>query len=354
MIDEGTWFRIITGCIAAGMLLVGFLIIFKQFIQKRYRPSLYLSIAWFGFFLEALFSSIQFFFDEGSQEMLLFRKFSFIGLAPGFLGIMATSDSISRDGIEAKRFSILVFALGINTIMLLLPLDEKTIIIPNIIVISIGVVISNSLLVLYIRIYQNVPRQLRRLAFTNIFGALLIAVLYVLLRIIEIALPNSIPPVARVVEAIGAVIQASIFSRYEQLFYVLPFKAQRLTVVGTKKGTALFNFDWSKSDIIDEDLFSSILQGMSMIMNESLKRGNFQEIKMEKGVILISHDTTHPVACVIIASKSSQVLHEGLANFAKKFVQKFENQLDTLDKPNIVQGARDLVHECFPFIPQFD
>ncbi len=351
MID---WFLVITGCIAAGMLLVGFLIIFKQYIQKHYRPSLYLSIAWFGFFLEALFSSIRLVFEGDQATQLFFLKLSFIGLAPGFLGIMATGDSISRDGVEAKRFSVLVFVLGINTIMLLLPLDANTIKIPNYIVIVIGVVISNSLLVLYIRIYQNVPRQLKRLAFTNIIGAFLIAVLYVILRIIEIVLPNSIPPVARIFEAIGAVIQASIFSRYEQLFYVLPFKAQRLTVVGTKKGTALFNYDFSKSDIIDEDLFSSILQGMSMIMNESLKRGNFQEIKMEKGVILISHDATHPVACVIIASKSSQVLHEGLANFAKKFVKKFETQLDTLDKLNIVQDARALVNECFPFIPQFD
>jgi hypothetical protein len=353
MIDEGTWFRIITGCIAAGLLLAGFLIIFKQYIQKHYRPSLYLSIAWLGFFLEAFFSSIRLLFED-VQTMLLLQKLSFIGLAPGFLGIMATGDSISRDGVEARRFSILVFVLGINTILLLLPLDEKTIMIPNIIVISIGVVISNSLLALYIRIYLNVPQQLKRLAFPNIVGAFLIAVLYVVLRIIEIALPNSIPPVARVVEAIGALIQAGIFSRFEQLFYVLPFKAQRLTVVGTKKGMSIFNFDWSKSDIIDQDLFSSILHGMSMIMNESLKKGNFQEIKMEKGVIIINQDATHPVACVIIASKSSQVLQEGLTNFARKFARKFENQLDHFDNPSIVKEARELVNECFPFIPQFD
>ncbi len=350
MID---WFRVITGCIAASLLLAGFIIIFKQYIQKHYRPSLYLSIAWLGFFLEALFSSIRLLFED-TQTMLFLQKLSFIGLAPGFLGIMATGDSISRDSIQASRFSVLVFILGINTLMLLLPLDENTIRIPNYIVIAIGIVISNSLLILYIRIYQNVPKQLKRLAFINILGALFIAVLYVFFRIIEIALPNSIPPVARIIEAIGALIQASVLSRNEQLFYVLPFKAQRLTVVGTKKGVALFNFDWSKSDILDQDLFSSILQGLSMIVNESLKKGNFQEIKMEKGVILISHDTMHPIAFVIIASKSSQVLHEGLANFARKFVRKFEKQLDNLDAPSIDQEAKALVKECFPFIPQFN
>jgi hypothetical protein len=353
LIDESTMFRIITGCIAAGILLAGFLVIFKQYLQKHYRPSLYLAIAWLGFFLEAIFASVRLLF-ENSETMLFFQKLSFICLAPGFLGIMATGDSISRDDVDAKRFSILVFVLGINTLMLLLPLDQKTIMIPNIIVISVGVVISNALLVLYIRIYQNVPRQLKRLAFINIIGALCVSVIYVILRIIEIARPNILPPIERIIEAIGALIQASILSRHEQLFYVLPFKAQRLTVVGTEKGLSLFNYDWSKSDIIDQDLFSSIIHGVSMIINESLKRGNFQEIKLENGVILISHDATHPVASVLIASKSSQVLHDGLANFARKFVRKYGDILENLDSASIARDARDLVKECFPFIPRFD
>ncbi|MEX2680093.1 MAG: hypothetical protein Q6373_000705 [Candidatus Sigynarchaeota archaeon] len=353
MIDETAWFKIITGCIAAGMLFAGFVIILKQYMQKHYRPSLYLAIGWFGFFLEAAFATIRLLFDD-VQVMLFFQKLSLIGLAPGFLGIMATRDSISRDYIEAKRISILVFILGINTILLIVSRDEKTIFIPNIIVIGIGIIISNTLLALYIRIYWQVPKHLKRYAFINIIGAFFIAVMYVIWRIVEIAFPNVLPPFARIFESLGAVLQASILSRYEQLFYVLPFKVQRLTVVGTKKGLSLFNFDWSGSEIIDQDLFSSILQGTSMILNESLQKGNFQEIKLEKGVILINHDATHPLASVLIASKSSLVLHEGLASFAKKFVKQYENVLDTLDTSNIKEDAGTLVKECFPFIPIFE
>nr|MDO8086168.1 hypothetical protein [Candidatus Sigynarchaeum springense]MDO8117735.1 hypothetical protein [Candidatus Sigynarchaeota archaeon] len=353
MIDENALFKIATGSIAAGMLLAGFLIIFKQYVQKHYRPSLYLAIAWFGFFLEAAFATIRFLFED-LELMLLFQKLSFIGLVPGFLGIMATVDTISRDGVDARRFSILVFILGINTVLLLLPLDDKTIMIPNFIVIGIGVVISNTLLALYIRIYKHVPKRLKRLAFINSIGAFSIAVLYVFWRITEIAMPNHLLPIARIIESIGALLQSTILSRHEQLFYVLPFKVQRLTVIGTKKGLSLFNFDWSRSDIIDQDLFSSIIQGTSMILNESLKKGNFQEIKMENGVILISHDATHPVASVLIASKSSLVIHEGLASFARKFVERYENELDTLDASKIGQDAVELVKECFPFIPSFD
>ena len=75
---------------------------------------------------------------------------------------------------------------------------------------------------------------------------------------------------------------------------------------------------------------------------------------MENGVILISHDATHPVASVLIASKSSLVIHEGLASFARKFVERYENELDTLDASKIGQDAVELVKECFPFIPSFD
>ncbi|NMC08034.1 MAG: hypothetical protein GYA24_22710 [Candidatus Lokiarchaeota archaeon] len=352
MIDEVAWFKIITGLIAAGMLLAGFLIIIRQYIQKRYRPSFYLAIAWLGFFLEAFFSSTRLLFDD-VQSMIYFQKLSFLGLAPGFLGIMATVDSISRDSVEPRRFSMLVFILGINTFLLMLPLDEKTILIPNLIVISIGVVISNTLLVLYIRIHRNVPQPLKRLALVNVLGAMFVGVVYVFLRIVEIARPNFLPPVARVIEAIGALIQASVLSRHEQLFYVLPFKVQRLTVIDTRKGTSLYNFDWLKSDIIDQDVFSGIIQGMSMIMNESLKKGNFQEIKLEKGSVLINHDATHSLASMLIASKTSQVLHDGLAQFSRKFTRKYEEDNKDPGKSNDGHDADDLVKECFPFIPRF-
>jgi hypothetical protein len=359
MIDAGSEFKIITGCLAAAILFYGFVIIMKQYIVKHYRPSLYLAIAWLGFFIEALFASIRLFFPEDPELMLLFQKLSYAGLGPGFLGILAVGDSISRDAIESKRFAILIFVLGITTFMLFMPLDARTIMYPNIIVISIGVVISNMLLVLYIRIHRIVPSKLKRLAFINIIGAFLVSGLYVILRIAEIIMEKVnpeifFPPIARLIEAVGAVIQTSILSRYEQLFYVLPFKTQRLIVVGTRNGISLYTHDWLKSDIIDEDLFSSILQGMSLIVNESLKKGKFQEIKMEKGVLLISHDATHPIACVLIASKSSQVLHDGLATFARKFVKKYEPYLNQPENLDIFHDASELVQECFPFIPQME
>lgn len=343
------------GQIAAWLLFVGFMIIFRQYLKKKYRPSLYLAIAWFGFFFEAFFGSISLAFESGSGFELILLKISYTSLIPGFLGVLAVIDSISRDNIDPKRFTVLVFVLGANSIVIWLPLDANFISIPYYIVISIGFVISIANLFLYVQIYRKVPPYLKRLAFFSVIGAFFVAILYVTVNILETVLGRNFPPISRLFEATGALIQACVFSKYVQLFYVLPFKAQKLIVFDTSKGLSLFTHEWSKPDkFIDEDLFTSILHGMSMIVNESLDKGNVQEIKLEQGVLLISHDSTHPVASVLIASKSSRVLRDGLADFSHKVVEKFESNINNMEFPdNSQEIVDDLVKSCFPFIPQF-
>jgi len=354
-LDSLTSIKVISGSIAAVLLFTDFLIVFRQYLKKKYSPSLYLSLAWLGFFLEVLFSTIALSFGLNTDLWLLFQKFSYLSLTPGFLGILALYDSISRDSIEPKSFALLIFVLGANSLIISVITDYNLMIIPNIIVKCIGLIISNATFILYIQIYRRVPQSLKRLALLNVIGSFFVSVLFVIVNIVESAFPNLIPPVARIIEAVGALIQASIFSRYEQLFYVLPFKVQKLIVYGTSKGISLFTYEWSKSErFIDEDMFTSILQGVGMIVNESLKKGNVQEIKMEQGVLLISHDDTHPVASVLIASKSSQVLRDGLTAFARQFVKMFEVSLDHAEKPERFNNAIGLVHSCFPFIPQYE
>ncbi|HME51910.1 MAG TPA: hypothetical protein VKM55_06815 [Candidatus Lokiarchaeia archaeon] len=354
MIDAYNLVKLIFGEIAAGLLFLGFAIIFQQYARKRYRPSFFLAFSWFGFFLEALFGATSLIFEKNSFPELILLKLSYLSLTPGFLGVLALIDSISRDSIEPKKFIMLVFVLGADSIIICISPDDLMLIIPYIIVVSIGLFISLANLVLYIQIYRKVPPYLKKLGLANVFGAFFVAVLYVTVNIMESIFPT-LPPISRMFEAFGALIQASIFSRYEQLFYILPFKAHKLIVFNTQKGLSIFMHEWSKLDhFIDEDLFTSILQGMSMIVNESLKQGNVQEIKLEQGVLLVSHDSTYPVACVLIASKTSQVLRDGLADFERKFVAKFEANIVDSEYSNTLQGADDLVKSCFPFIPQFN
>jgi hypothetical protein len=352
--DPYLLFKIIAGGIASALLAAGFAILFKQYLQKHYRPSLYLALAWLGFFLEALLDTVSLIFRANNQPSAFFLKLSYLCLAPGFLGVLALVDSISRDSIETKRFATLVFLLGINTIVLFMPFEEMVLNISYYMVIGIGAFISTYTLALYIKIYRSVPVGLKRAAILNVLGSFLVSVLYVILNVLEATNPGIFPPISRFFEATGALIQTLVFAKHEQLFYVLPFKTQRLIAYDTRKGISLFVHDWSKQgQIIDEDLFAGIIQGMSMIVNESIQKGHVQEIKMERGVLLISHDNIHPIAFVIIASKSSQVLNEGLAAFRRKFVQRFESKLGEGGKTGNFETASDLVTECFPFIPQF-
>ncbi|NMC08035.1 MAG: hypothetical protein GYA24_22715 [Candidatus Lokiarchaeota archaeon] len=348
-------FKVLTGAIASCFLAAGSFIILKQYAKKKYMASLYMGISWFGFMLEALLDTLSRLATliNGPASFLL--RLSYLSLAPGFLGVLALVDSISRDGIESRRFSIIIFLLGINTLVLLVPVDDPALNLSYNMVISIGLFISSYSLVSHVRIYLNVPDSLRRVAMINVIGALNVSVMYVVVNILESIFPNVMPPVSRLFEAVGAFLQTMMFSHNEQLFYVLPFKTQRLIVYDTIKGISLFTHEWSKegAQLIDEDLFSGILQGMSMIVNESIQKGHVREIKMERGVLLINYDNMHPLAFVIIASKSSIALNQGLASFRVKFVQRFTDALSREERDIPVEPAELLVKECFPFIPQF-
>ncbi len=354
IMDLYSLFQTIAGAIAASMLAAGSMIVFKQFVKKKYRPSLYLSIAWLGFCLEALLATISLIAKANDEPDDFFLRLSYFCLAPGFLGVLAVVDYISRDGIEPRRFVIVVLILGLNTVILFLPFEEMVLSISYYIVIGLGLIISTYTFILYIKIYRSVPMYLKHSASMNLLGSFCVSVLYVITNILEVAFPGSFPPISRLFEAAGALIQTIAFAWHEQLFYILPFKAQRLIVYDTEKGISLFVHDWSREgQLIDEDLFSGILQGVSMLVNESIQKGHVQEIKMERGVLLINHDNIHPIAFVIIASKSSQVLNDGLATFRRIFVQRFESKFGEKERTDQFEAARELVTKCFPFVPQF-
>ncbi|MEX2680092.1 MAG: hypothetical protein Q6373_000700 [Candidatus Sigynarchaeota archaeon] len=346
--------QVVTGITATSMLAAGFVLIFKQFVEKRYRPSLYLSIAWLGFVFESLFDTLHVIAQINGESSVLLLRISYLSLAPGFLGFLAFVDSIYRDEIEAKRFAAVVFFLGITTILLFIPDDELALNISYNLVISLGLLLSIYAFILTIKIYRNVPASLKRAAGINVLGSINVSILYVVFNVFQVSLPGAFPPISRLFEAAGALIQTIVFAKNVQLFNILPFRIQRLIVYDTKNGFSLFVHDWFKEgNVIDENLLTGILHGISMIVNESIQKGNVQELKMERGVLLINHDNVHTLAFVIIASRSSLVLNQALAAFRRKFVERFGSNLDMKQSSNGYESAKNLVKESFPFIPQY-
>ena len=153
----------------------------------------------------------------------------------------------------------------------------------------------------------------------------------------------------------GAVLMTYAYSREPKLLFVLPFTALRLTVLETEGGIPLFSHTWNRQgDLADEDLFSGMLQGVSMILKESLQRGDVQEIRMSNAIIIAYRNPEYPVAFVLVVTRSSRNLRDGLKLFAERFCNQYKTGFAV---PNYVEqfsGAEDLVAACFPHVPVYD
>ncbi|HME53135.1 MAG TPA: hypothetical protein VKM55_13015 [Candidatus Lokiarchaeia archaeon] len=347
--------NIVLSGVAAGLLFSGFLIIFKIYIKRKYRSSLYMAIAWFCFMLEAALTSMMYGAPIESTYYLILLKLDNLCLIPAFLSIIAFLESLTRDSVETKSFAVLIFVLGTDSILVIIEPDVSLGSPPWIIVVGIGMLITIAFIIYCVRLYRCVPLNLKRAALWIIIGQSFVSLLFIILNVVNAITANAIGEIDRVFEGIGALILSIMFARQEQLFFVLPFKTQRLIVFGTRNGTSLFAHSWSKSDeLINEDLLSGMLQGMSMLFNESLKKGNLREIKMDEGIMIVKHDATYPVAFVLITSRSSSVLREGLSEFANKFIEVFGSHLEQSENVEQFQDASRLVHTCLSFIPQYD
>lgn len=347
--------NIILSGVAAGLLFLGFLAIFKTYIKRKFHSSLYMAIAWFSFMLEAAFTAIIYGSEGGGVGYQILLKLDNLSLIPGFLGMIAFLESLTRDSLEPRSFAVLIFLLGTDSVLVFVQPVVSLGSPPWMIVVSIGALISIASFIFCVRLYRSVPLNLKRAALLTIIGQIFTSLLFIILNIVNAISSNAIGGFDRISEGIGALILAIIFARHEQLFYVLPFKTQRLIVFGTRNGVTLFAHTWSKNDpLIDEDLLSSMLQGMSMLINESLKKGNLREIKMDEGILLIKQDAAYPVAFVLIASRSSSVLRDGLSRFASKFIEMFGAYLEQSNNIDKFQEASKLVQSSLSFIPQYD
>ena len=103
-----------------------------------------------------------------------------------------------------------------------------------------------------------------------------------------------------------------------------------------------------------QDLFSSMLQGVSMIVRKSLKRGDVQEIRVSDAIILAHLSPDYPIACVLVATRSTRSLRDALKIFAERFYNEFHDGFATMNNVGQFSGEEDLVTACFPHVPVYD
>jgi len=154
---------------------------------------------------------------------------------------------------------------------------------------------------------------------------------------------------------VGGFLMEYAFFHEPKLLFVLPFTAIRLTVLETTGGLPIFTHTWNRErTLAEESLFSGILQGVRMIIQESLRSGDVQEIQVAEAIILIHKIPNYPVACVLVATRPTQSLRDGLRLFTERFYGEFYSSFENLNNTDQFSGAEDLISACFPHVPVYD
>jgi hypothetical protein len=199
------------------------------------------------------------------------------------------------------------------------------------------------------KMYLNAPPPMKKKTFIAFFGVTIFfsaGILYVMLGGSLI-----IPGLNMFFNFLGALLFGIYFIKEPKMLHVLSFKTLRMQVIDTRSGIGIYSYTWNAgSEIYDEDLFSGMVQGISLIIQESIKRGELEEIKLTAGILIIAKVPQSSIACVLVAQKSTAPLKQALLKFALRFGETFHDKFDDLNVIDNFQPAIKIVAECFPFL----
>ena len=194
---------------------------------------------------------------------------------------------------------------------------------------------------------------MKPLARLLLFGSLLFSIvaisMYMLGSVIKI-----FNPIGFIIHSIGALITIIVIRRDPKIIYILPFKAFKLLVIETTQGLSLFTYEWIKQEKKYDGVFSSIIQGIGHLLKEVLNKGEIREIQLDQAILFIKHNISYPVASILIASKTSKSLRNGLEQFNDQFIAKFSESIEAANKISQFRGAVEIVEKIFEFIPKYD
>jgi len=200
--------------------------------------------------------------------------------------------------------------------------------------------------------WRKAPKSLRQSTNLLFFGSTLFSVVTAAMYALGTFI-RTFNSLAFIVHSVGAITNIIVILKDPRIIYILPFKAYRILVVDTNKSVALFKHDWAKVGKLEETMFSMMLQAIGNVLDDILKKGEVQEIQMDRAVLLIHHDKTYSIASILIASKSSKSLRYGLKRFNEEFVDFFHTQLEGERKLGMFEETRALVDNVFDYVPSY-
>jgi hypothetical protein len=353
----------ITTVIAAILSLINGILTFLHARRRKNRVIFIFSTNWF---LQALFWAL-----DATAHLTytpLIMAIAFVPHTIGVLCIFIYIELIEKENVSAIKISILVIVELLFLLFAFLPLFITSLppgmeVIDGYGVHIVGLcrIFQIVFLFMYVFFYfswsyktwRKSPPELRQKAALLLLGSALFSIVTVLMYVLG-TLIKILNPLGFVVHGIGALITVVVIWLEPKIIYVLRFKAYRIIVLETGSGTTLFMHDWAELRKIDENFFSMMLQAISSVLNELLHKGEVREVHTDQAVLLVQHDLVHPIASVIVSSKSCKSLRYGLKQFNEQFVSKYSADVEeNYHNVSRFQDAIVLVKKVFDFVPEY-
>ncbi|MFX0136447.1 MAG: hypothetical protein ACFFDN_22595, partial [Candidatus Hodarchaeota archaeon] len=204
-----------------------------------------------------------------------------------------------------------------------------------------------------LKIFLNSPKNLKKYSLINLFAGFICGIVPIIILITGLAW--LIPGIFSIALAIGALFCSIAWALEPRLGFVLPFKAQRLTIIQTKSGAPLFTHVWAiKTKKVDDILFSGMLNAISSFVEETLESGNVQEVHLQQGILILRKSEEHPIVCVLVTDRSTRTLRDAFYSFADQFFKKFAKYATAAVNLKNFETAAELVENNFSFVPEYD
>jgi hypothetical protein len=202
-----------------------------------------------------------------------------------------------------------------------------------------------------LKINYHAPPSLKKYSRINAVGGVFIGILTGMVYGLNLTLifPGLVP----LIIGIGTLFVSYAFYCRPALGYVLPFRAMKLFIVDTASGLCLFEYTWdTTTQWANPSLFTGLFQGLSSLTEEALQQGKLQEIRLERGVLLIQRPSDSTVYSILLTTRSSRYLRQALRLFTTKFSQRYSEAKQGVHDLQTFKDAKDIVMDAFPYIPR--
>lgn len=341
------------------MLLLAVILLINA-LKLKYTHLGYLSLAWFSYSLcNFLFTFANMFYDLElfrfarnlvpfevfctilfvdfvSRESLDILKIVPLTIISGFLWSSSFESNIFYFGTYANgATSILtrpsIFALNFNILSLYWSLF---------------------LLIFMLRIYFESPAQMRKYSLWNVIATITIIVRGIFFYEIDAFLPG----ITFLMMGVSVLIMSNNFLSHPQLAFILPYHILRLAVVDARSGLELYSYNWQAhgtSQIMSDVVFSNVMYGINVILQQMVHKGVINEIHMEQGIVLLQRIPNSPLAFLLVTTKVSKILRNALVKFSEMFVRAYPADYDSVINVQQFDSAKTLLNTCFPFVPDY-